>query len=115
MSSLKLTDVNKTFPSGEKALFNVSLEAADREFLVIAGGENSGKSTLLRIVAGLEEPTSGSVFIDGKDVTEAEPKDRDIAMVFKSSTLYPALNVFDNMAFGLRLRKAPEALVQDSF
>ena len=113
MSSLKLTDVNKTFPSGEKALFNVSLEAADREFLVIAGGENSGKSTLLRIVAGLEEPTSGSVFIDGKDVTEAEPKDRDIAMVFKSSTLYPALNVFDNMAFGLRLRKAPEALVQE--
>ena len=113
MSSLKLTGVNKTFPSGEKVLFNVGLEAADREFLVIAGGENSGKSTLLRIVAGLEEPTSGNVFIDGKDVTEAEPKDRDIAMVFKSSTLYPALNVFDNMAFGLRLRKAPEALVQE--
>ncbi|MDE7329563.1 MAG: ABC transporter ATP-binding protein [Clostridia bacterium] len=113
MSSLKLTGVNKTFPSGERALFDINLETADKEFIVIAGGENSGKSTLLRVIAGLEEVSSGSVFIDGKDVTETEPKDRDIAMVFKSSTLYPALNVFDNMAFGLRLRKAPEALVQE--
>lgn len=113
MASLKVVNLNKKFPSGETALYNVSLEAEDREFLVILGAENSGKSSLLRVIAGLEEATSGEVFIDGKDVTEAEPKDRDIAMVFKSAALYPTLNVFDNMAYGLRLRKAPEALVKE--
>lgn len=113
MSSLKINNLNKVFPSGETGLYNVSLEAEDKEFLVLVGSDDSGKSTLLRIIAGLEEATGGEVLIDGKDVTGAEPKDRDLAMIFKSSTLYPALNVFDNMAFGLRLRKAPEALVRE--
>lgn len=113
MATLKLSGLNKVFPSGERALFDVSLDAVDREFLVILGGENSGKSTLLRLIAGLDDVTAGKIFIDGKDVTEVVSKDRDIAMVFKSSTLYPALNVFDNMAFGLRMRKAPETLVQE--
>ncbi|MDE6504931.1 MAG: ABC transporter ATP-binding protein, partial [Clostridia bacterium] len=113
MASLKIKGLNKAFPSGETALYDVNLEAADKEFLVFLGGDSSGKSTLLRIVAGLDDATSGTVEINGKDMTDVEPKNRDIAMVFKNNTLYPALNVFDNMAFGLRLRKAPEALVRE--
>ena len=112
MAGLKLNGVNKIYPSGENALFNINFETKDKEFIVVVGGEASGKSTLLRVVAGLEEPSSGEIYIDDKDVTDVEPKDRDIAMVFRSSTLYPALNVFDNMAFGLRLRKAPQALIE---
>lgn len=111
MSSLKLTGINKIYPSGTAALYDIALETRDSEFLVIVGGEKSGKSTLLRVIAGLEDASSGEVNIGGKDVTETEPKDRDIAMVFRSDTLYPALNVFDNMAFGLKLRKAPQALI----
>ena len=112
MEGLKLNGVNKIYPSGENALFNINFETKDKEFIVVVGGEASGKSTLLRVVAGLEEPSSGEIYIDDKDVTDVEPKDRDVAMVFRSSTLYPALNVFDNMAFGLRLRKAPQALIE---
>lgn len=112
MSNLKLSDVTKVYPSGSTALYNVNLEAAEREFIVVVGGEKCGKSTLLRIIAGLEEPTSGIVEIGEKDVTEVEPKDRDVAMIFRQDTLYPALSVFDNMAFGLKLRKAPQALIE---
>jgi len=111
MASLKLTALNKVFPSGEKALYNVNLETNDREFLVVYGGEASGKSTLLRIIAGLEDQTAGEVFVDGKDMTDVIPKDRNLAMVFRGDTLYPALNVFDNMAFGLKQRNAPQALI----
>lgn len=113
MSSLKVTGVNKVYPSGETALYDINLEANDKEFLVITGADGSGKTSLLRVIAGLEDASTGNVFIDGKDVTEEEPKNRDVAMVFQSSTLYPSLNVFDNLAFGLRLRKAPEALVKE--
>ncbi|MDE7083057.1 MAG: ABC transporter ATP-binding protein [Clostridia bacterium] len=113
MASLKLSGVNKVYPSGETALYDINLEAKDKEFLVLVGADGCGKSSLLRVVAGLEDATSGSVFIDDKDMVDVEPKNRDIAMVFQSSTLYPSLNVFDNMAFGLRLRKAPEALVRE--
>lgn len=113
MASLKLSGVNKVYPSGETGLYDINLEAKDKEFLVIVGADGSGKSSLLRVVAGLEDATSGSVFIDDNDMVDVEPKNRDIAMVFQSSTLYPSLNVFDNMAFGLRIRKAPEALVKE--
>ena len=113
MASLKLSGINKVFPSGERALYNVNFEAADREFLVILGGESSGKSTILRLIAGLDDVSSGNIFIDGKDVTEAEPKDRELSMVFKNATLFPAMNVFDNMAMGLRQRKASEAVVEE--
>lgn len=112
MSGLKLSGINKVYPSGAAALYDINLEMRDKEFFVIVGGESSGKSTLLRVIAGLEEATSGEIFIDGKEVSEVDPKDRDIAMVFRSSTLYPALNVFENMAFGLKLRKAPQALIE---
>ncbi len=113
MSSLKLTNVNMVYPSGETALYNVNLQAEDREFLVVFGDDKSGKSSLLRAIAGLEDVTDGTISIDDKDVTSVEAKDRDIAMVFKSGTLNASLSVEDNLAFGLRLRKAPEALVKE--
>ena len=112
MSSLKLQGVNKIYPSGTLALYDANLETGDKEFVVIVGGEESGKSTLLRVIAGLEDVSEGQIFIDERDVTEVEPKDRDIAMVFRNDTLYPALNAFDNMAFGLKLRKASPALIE---
>ena len=113
MASLKLSNLDKVFPSGERALYDVNLEVRDGEFLVILGGENSGKSTVLRLTAGLDTESDGKVFIDGKDVTDSVPKDRDIAMVFKSATIYPTMNVFDNLAYSLKMRKAPAALVNE--
>ena len=112
MASLNLNGVGKVYLSGVNALYDVSLEAEDKEFIVIVGNEKCGKSTLLKIIAGLEEATSGTVTIGDKDMTDVDPKDRDIAMVFRKDTLYPNLNVFDNMAFGLKLRKAPQALIE---
>lgn len=111
MSSLTLNGVGKVYPSGTTALYDISLKTGDKEFVVIVGGEKSGKTSLLRVIAGLEEVTSGTIAIDDKDVTEVEPKDRDIAMVFRGDTLYQALTVYDNMAFGLKLRKTPQALI----
>ncbi len=113
MASLKLSNLDKVFPSGERALYDVNLEVRDGEFLVILGGENSGKSTVLRLIAGLDTESDGKVFIDGKDVTDSDPKDRDTAMVFKSATIYPTMNVFDNLAYSLKMRKAPAALVNE--
>lgn len=113
MASLKLSNLDKVFPSRERALYDVNLEVRDGEFLVILGGENSGKSTVLRLIAGLDTESDGKVFIDGKDVTDSDPKDRDIAMVFKSATIYPTMNVFDNLAYSLKMRKAPAALVNE--
>ena len=112
MASLKVNGVDKIFPSGSLALYDIKFETKDKEFIVIVGGEASGKSTLLRVIAGLEEASSGEIFIGGKDVTEVEPKDREVAMVFKTNTLYPALSVFDNMGFGLKARKASPTLIE---
>ena len=112
MSSLKLQGVNKVYPSGTLALYDANLQTGDREFLVILGAEESGKSTLLRVIAGLEDVSEGQIFIDDKEITEVEPKDRDIAMIFRNDTLYPTLSVFDNMAFGLKIRKASSALIE---
>lgn len=112
MANLKVSNLNKIYPSGATALYNINFEAEDKEFLVVIGGEESGKSSLLRVISGLEEVTEGKIEIGGTDMTEVHPKDRNIAMVFKHDTLYPDLNVFENMAFGLRQRKAPNALVE---
>ena len=112
MASLNLNGVGKVYLSGANALHDITLEAEDREFIVIVGNEKCGKSTLLKIIAGLEEASSGTVAIGGKDMTDVDPKDRDIAMVFRQDTLYPNLNVFENMAFGLKIRKAPAALIE---
>jgi multiple sugar transport system ATP-binding protein len=111
MAGLKLKDVNKIYPSGTLALCNVNLELKDNEFIAIVGGEKSGKSTTLRTIAGLEEITEGDILIDDKSVNGVDPKDRDIAMIFQSNTLYPALTAYENMAFGLKLRKASQALI----
>ncbi len=97
-------DIHKSFGSAH-ILRGVQLPVERGEFIVLVGASGCGKSTLLRILAGLERPSSGDVFLDGKKVTATEPKDRDIAMVFQSYALYPHLSVYENLAFGLRLRR----------
>jgi multiple sugar transport system ATP-binding protein len=111
MSDLKITNLHKHYGSFH-AVKGVSLDVPEGEFTVLVGPSGCGKSTLLRCIAGLEETSSGSVEIAGKDVTFARPRDRDIAMVFQNYALYPYLNVKDNIAFGLRARKFAEADVE---
>src|SRR5271167_1180927 len=107
MASVTLTGVTKVYPGGVKAVDRVSLEIADREFVVLVGPSGCGKSTTLRMVAGLEEITAGEIWIGGDLVNDVPPRDRDIAMVFQNYALYPHMTVFENMAFGLKLRKFP--------
>jgi multiple sugar transport system ATP-binding protein len=109
MASLHICDCTKTFGKQTAILKGINLSIADGEFLVLVGGSGCGKSTLLNIIAGLETLTSGSVSINDKDVTELDPKDRDIAMVFQSYALYPSMTVRANIAFGMSLRKVPLA------
>lgn len=111
MASLVLKDVSKLFPSGALALCKVSFELSDKEFIAVVGAEKSGKSTVLRVIAGLEEATSGQVIIGGKDMTGVPPKDRDVAMIFRNDTLYPSINVYENMAYGLKMRRTPQAAI----
>lgn len=112
MSNLQLKSVSKIYPSGALALYKINLQMSDSEFIAVVGGEKSGKSTLLRTIAGLEDSTEGEIIVGEKDVTKAEAKDRDIAMIFQGNSLYPSLNVFDNMAYGLRIRKASQTLIE---
>lgn len=112
MANLKLVGVSKIFPSGKMALFNVTFSSSDSEFIAIAGGPSSGKSTLLRIIAGLEESTAGDIYIGDKMVNEVDPKERDVAMIFSSNTLYPSLTASDNIAFGLKMRNVPHAVTE---
>ncbi|WBL36511.1 ATP-binding cassette domain-containing protein [Tepidiforma flava] len=100
--------VHKTF-GHVRAVRDLTLEVREGEFLVLVGPSGCGKTTALRMVAGLEEPTSGDIRIDGRSVLGVEPRDRDIAMVFQSYALYPHMSVYDNLAFGLRQRKTPKA------
>ena len=108
MASLSLTNVCKVYPNGFEAVKDFSLEVEDQEFIIFVGPSGCGKSTTLRMIAGLEEISSGELKIDGKLMNDVEPKDRDIAMVFQNYALYPHMTVFDNMAFGLKLRKVPK-------
>lgn len=105
MASLSLRHIYKIYQGGVKAVSDFNLEIDDKEFIVFVGPSGCGKSTTLRMVAGLEEISAGELYIDGKLVNDVEPKDRDIAMVFQNYALYPHMTVYDNMAFGLRLRK----------
>ena len=107
MAGVKLHGIEKVF-GNTTAVTATDLDVHDGEFLVLVGPSGCGKTTTLRMIAGLETPTSGKIFIGERDVTKLEPKDRDIAMVFQSYALYPHKNVFENMAFGLRLRKRPK-------
>ena len=111
MASMTFREVGKTFPDGTVAVANVSLTLADGEFVVLVGPSGCGKSTLLRIAAGLEMPSTGSLFMDGVNVTQREPQDRDIAMVFQNYALYPHMSVYENLAFGLQQRRMPKAQV----
>ena len=108
MARLSLTNVCKVYPNGFEAVKDFSLEVEDQEFIIFVGPSGCGKSTTLRMIAGLEEISSGELKIDGRVVNDVEPKDRDIAMVFQNYALYPHMTVFDNMAFGLKLRKVPK-------
>ncbi len=108
MASLSMKNICKVYPNGFEAVKNFNLEVADQEFIIFVGPSGCGKSTTLRMIAGLEEISSGEFKIDGKLMNEVEPKDRDIAMVFQNYALYPHMTVFDNMAFGLKLRKVPK-------
>lgn len=108
MSSLNLKNIYKVYPSGVTAVTDFNLDIEDKEFIVFVGPSGCGKSTTLRMIAGLEEITSGELYIDGTLVNNVAPKDRDIAMVFQNYALYPHMTVYDNMAFGLKLRKMPK-------
>ena len=108
MASLSLQHINKTYSNGYEAVKDFNLEIEDKEFIIFVGPSGCGKSTTLRMVAGLEDISSGTLLIDGKKMNDVEPKDRDIAMVFQNYALYPHMTVYDNMAFGLKLRKVPK-------
>ena len=108
MASLSLRHIYKKYPGNVVAVKDVNLEIKDKEFIVLVGPSGCGKSTTLRMIAGLEEISEGELYIGDRLVNDIAPKDRDIAMVFQNYALYPHMTVFDNMAFGLKLRKVPK-------
>ena len=108
MAGLTLKGIYKKYPGGVVAVSDVNLEIRDKEFIVLVGPSGCGKSTTLRMIAGLEEISEGELYIGDRLVNDIAPKDRDIAMVFQNYALYPHMTVFDNMAFGLKLRKVPK-------
>ena len=108
MASLSLRGIEKVYPNGFHAVKDFNLEIEDKEFIIFVGPSGCGKSTTLRMIAGLEDISGGVLEIDGKKMNDVEPKDRDIAMVFQNYALYPHMTVYDNMAFGLKLRKVPK-------
>jgi multiple sugar transport system ATP-binding protein len=112
MAELKLENIYKIYDNKVTAVDDFNLHIQDKEFIVFVGPSGCGKSTTLRMVAGLEEISKGDFFIDGKRMNDVAPKDRDIAMVFQNYALYPHMNVYDNMAFGLKLRKVPKAEIE---
>lgn len=113
MAGLKLKNIDKVYDNSDfKAVNNFNLDIEDREFIVFVGPSGCGKSTTLRMIAGLEEISGGELYIDDKLVNNVAPKDRDIAMVFQNYALYPHMTVYENMAFGLKLRKLPKAEIE---
>lgn len=118
MSSVQIHDVVKDFGKDTHVLKGLNLDIPDGSFTVLLGASGCGKSTLLRIIAGLEAPTSGQILIDGRDVTQVEPCDRNLAMVFQNYALYPHMTVFQNVEYGLKIRKIPkeerEKIVNDA-
>lgn len=113
MAELLLKSVDKIYDGNVKAVNNFNLKIEDQEFIVFVGPSGCGKSTTLRMIAGLEEISAGEIYIDNVLVNDIPPKDRDIAMVFQNYALYPHMSVFENMAFGLRLRKTPKHKTED--
>ncbi len=109
MATVELKNIGKVYDGNVRAVDNVNITVNDQEFVVLVGPSGCGKTTTLRMVAGLEDITEGELSIDGKIVNDVPPKDRDIAMVFQNYALYPHMSVYDNMAFGLKIRKFPKA------
>lgn len=112
MASVSLKNINKEYDGGVLAVKNVSIEIHEKEFVVLVGPSGCGKSTTLRMIAGLEEISNGTLTIDGVEMNSIAPKDRDIAMVFQNYALYPHMSVYENMAFGLKLRKFPQREIE---
>ena len=114
MASLELRNVQKTYGNAKvETLKNIALKIDAGEFLILVGPSGCGKSTLMNCIAGLENITGGEILVDGEDISQASPKDRDIAMVFQSYALYPTMSVRDNIAFGLKMRKVPAAQIEE--
>lgn len=111
MAEVTLKNVNKVYPGGEQAVYDLSLKVRDGEFFVLLGPEKCGKSTVIRLIAGLEDVTDGEVEIGGAAMNGVAPKDRDIAVVFQSAMLYQQYTVAENMGFGLKLRKMPQPVI----
>ena len=113
MSSVVLKDLVKSYDGKKNIIDNINLEIKDKEFIVLVGSSGCGKSTILRLISGLEEITKGEILIDGKVVNNIHPKDRDIAFVFQSYALYPHMSVYDNIAFGLKMRKYDKKTIDE--
>ncbi|MEX0835029.1 MAG: ATP-binding cassette domain-containing protein, partial [Nitriliruptor sp.] len=113
MAKVVFEDVNKIYPDGTQAVFDLNLEVEDEEFVILVGPSGCGKSTALRMVAGLEDITSGKLTIGDRVVNDLTPKERDIAMVFQSYALYPHMSVADNMGFALKLAKVPKEEIEE--
>ena len=112
MATLNLNNINKIYPNGVQAVFDFNLDIKDKEFIIFVGPSGCGKSTTLRMIAGLEDISSGELYIDGELMNNVSPKDRGIAMVFQSYALYPHMTVYNNMAFGLQLRRVPREEIE---
>jgi len=112
MAGVTFKGIYKVYPGGVTAVNNFNLDITDKEFIILVGPSGCGKSTTLRMVAGLEEITDGELYIGDKLMNDVAPKDRDIAMVFQNYALYPHMTVYENMAFGLKLRKMPKAEIE---
>ncbi len=112
MATVEIKGVGKVYDGGVRAVDNANITVSDKEFVVLVGPSGCGKSTTLRMVAGLEDISEGEIYIDGRLVNDVAPKDRDIAMVFQNYALYPHMTVYDNMAFGLKIRKFPKDEIQ---
>src|SRR5215212_9780192 len=113
MAEISLRNVKKSYTAKLQVIHGVNVEIADGEFIVIVGPSGCGKSTLLRMIAGLETITAGEIAIGGRVVNEVEPRDRNIAMVFQNYALYPHMTVYENMSYGLRIRRLPGAEIND--
>ena len=112
MASLELKNIVKRYPNGVVAVVDFSMDIKDKEFIIFVGPSGCGKTTTLRMIAGLEEITDGELYIGDRLMNDVAPKDRDIAMVFQNYALYPHMSVYDNMAFGLKLRKTPKSEIE---
>lgn len=113
MSGVVFRNLVKSYDGKKNVIDNINLDIKDKEFVVLVGSSGCGKSTILRLISGLEDITSGEVLIDGKVINNTPPKDRDIAFVFQSYALYPHMSVYDNMAFGLKMRKYDKSVIDE--